>query len=71
MRRGNQCKCRLNVQVVHLLPQILFSRTDLIMSVLLCEEMDQDTNFEREDDTYFVTSCQLQSLLFTSGLNYL
>lgn len=71
MRRGNQSNCRLSVQVGLLLPQILFSIADLSMSVL-CEEMDQCTNFEREDEAFFVTSCQLRSSLFSrSGLNYL
>lgn len=42
------------------------------MSILLCEEMDQGTNFKREDEVFFVTSCQLQSSLFSrAGLNYL
>lgn len=72
MRRENQCNCRLGVQVVHLLPQILFSRADFVMTILLCEEMGQGTNFEREDEAFFVTSCQLQSSLFSrADLNYL
>lgn len=42
------------------------------MTVLLFEEMGQDTNFEREDEAFFVTSCQLQSSLFSrADLNYL
>lgn len=39
---------------------------------ILREEMDQGTNFKREDEAFFVTSCQLQSSLFSRvGLNYL